>query len=131
MTGHAYGKRAASIASPVRTMSGNATLGADMAKRTTRVIKGWHFEEGDFHYYVGANTAEEARTFLARQAASAAQTAPKSLPISVVRFFGLKEGTIVVGRVLERGKSEVDSGGSAIGGESSHRRKSEKKERNN
>src|SRR5262249_17945088 len=26
------------------------TLGDDMAKRTTRVIKGWHFEEGDFHY---------------------------------------------------------------------------------
>jgi hypothetical protein len=77
-------------------------LGADMAKRTTRVIKGWHFEEKDFHYYVGANTAEEARTYLARQAASAAQTTPKSLPVSVVRFFGLKEGSIVVGRVLER-----------------------------
>ena len=80
------------------------TLRADMAKRTTRVIKGWHFEEGNFHYYVGANTAEGARSYLAIQAASAAQTTPKSLPISVVRFFGLKKGSIVVGRALERGK---------------------------
>jgi hypothetical protein len=73
-----------------------------MAKRLKAVIKGWHFAEGDFQYYVGANTAEKARTYLARHAAAAAQTTPRPLPISVVRFFGLKEGSTVVGRVLER-----------------------------
>jgi hypothetical protein len=69
-------------------------------KRKKSVIKGWHFQEGGFHYCVGANTAEEAKTHLVKQSAAAAQTTPKLLPISVVHFFALKAGSIVVARNL-------------------------------
>jgi hypothetical protein len=76
-----------------------------MAKRTTKSTKGWHFIDGDFHYYVGAKTPEAAKDYLVPQSAAAAQAAPVSLPVAVARFFGLEEGSIVVGRFLERGKT--------------------------
>jgi hypothetical protein len=71
-----------------------------MAKRATKLTKGWHFIDGDFNYYVGAKTPEDAKNFLVPQSAAAAQNAPEPLPVAVVRFFKLEEGSIVVGRVL-------------------------------
>ena len=76
-----------------------------MAKRTTKSTKGWHFIDGDFHYYVGAKTRESAKTYLVPQAAAAAQAAPVPMPAPVTRFFGLEDGSIVVGRFLQRGKT--------------------------
>ena len=76
-----------------------------MTKRTTKSTNGWHFIDGDFHYYVGAKTAEAAKTYLVPQSAAAAQAAPVPLPAPVARFFGLEDGSIVVCRFLERSKT--------------------------
>jgi hypothetical protein len=79
-----------------------------MGKRATKSTKGWHFVDGDFHYYVGAKTPEDAKNFLVPQSAAAAQNAPEPLPAAVVGFFKLKEGSIVVGRVLAPDKTKTE-----------------------
>jgi len=69
------------------------------------LIIGWHFESGDNHYYVGASDAKSAQTLLAKKDEAASQVHPRRIADGVVTFFNLKEGTIISGRIIERGRS--------------------------
>lgn len=67
------------------------------------MVKGWHFVNGDYHYYVGAPDVEAARKAVEPHDKVAAATTPASIPSTVVDFFGLTEGKVIFGKVFGRG----------------------------
>jgi hypothetical protein len=64
------------------------------------MVKGWHFVLGDKHYWVGAESAAEAKSVVSNRDKAAASTEPDAIPASVVQFFRLKNGMIIAGRVI-------------------------------
>lgn len=70
-------------------------------KKTRQVVvaaTGWHFENGEFHYWVGARDKDEAIGFISKLDPAAAKNEPKRIPVSVMRFFGLTQGRYITGR---------------------------------
>jgi len=68
------------------------------------MIKGWHFVNGTFHYYVGAKDADAAMKALRRHDSVAAATSPAQMSSEVAEFFQLRDGKVVSGVVLTEGK---------------------------
>jgi hypothetical protein len=66
------------------------------------MIHGWHFENGDYHYDVGAKSEEEARKLVERHDIQAAKAPAKVIPEGVVTFVGLKDGVVVFSKVYQR-----------------------------
>jgi hypothetical protein len=67
-------------------------------------VRGWHFVDGEMQYYVGAPDAASAKEFVSKHSARAAKLDPAAIPIAVVRFLGLKNGTVATARIFSRWK---------------------------
>ena len=63
------------------------------------MTRGWFFVHDKYHYWVGADTLDEAQATLSKKYPDAAKSVPAEVPGGVVAFFKLVKGRIVCGTV--------------------------------
>jgi len=64
------------------------------------VLNGFEYRSGDEIYLVCAPDLARARVIVAEKDEKVSLTEPETLPDQVLKFFGLKEGDMIVGRVI-------------------------------
>ncbi len=70
------------------------------------MLNGFEFRSDDKVYFVCAPDLARARLILAEYDHDASMMpVPETLPDTVLRYFGLKEGELITGQFLRKGKS--------------------------
>lgn len=70
------------------------------------MLNGFEFRSDDKVYFVCATDLARARLILAQHDHDASMmTTPETLPDTVLRYFGLKDGDLIAGQFLRKGKS--------------------------
>lgn len=68
------------------------------------MLNGYDFRTNDDRYIVCAADLARARLILADHDHDASMTSPETLPDTVLRYFGLKDGELIAARIIRKPK---------------------------